>query len=104
MRNMKFLKKHRPNKIPVLSIYEQKLGVHFSPCWRGVLNNQIVAATSAGTFLRPSVAPRYSASPSRSILVQTEGLPLTSKMESTRVYCAELVRSRNSYNRPLSKA
>jgi hypothetical protein len=43
------------------------------------LNNQIVGATSGATFLRPSVAPRYSASPSRSMLVQTERLPLTSE-------------------------
>ena len=59
---------------------EAKLGVHFSQCLQGVLNNQIVAgALAASFFLRSSVAARYSASPARSMFVQTECLPLTSE-------------------------
>ena len=51
----------------------------FQSMLAGSFNNHIVAATSDGTFLRPSVTPRYSTSPSRLILVQTDCLPLTSE-------------------------
>ena len=61
------------------SVQKHEFDVYFSQSLRGFLNSQIVAATSAGIFLSPSVAERYPARASRSMFVQTEGLPLTSE-------------------------
>ena len=61
------------------SVQKHEFDVCFSQILRGFLNSQIVAATSAGTFLRPSVAERYPARASRSMFVKIEGLPLTSE-------------------------
>ena len=63
----------------IKSVQKHEFDVYFSQILRGFLNSQIVAATSAGTFLSLPVAERYPARASRSMFVQIEGLPLTSE-------------------------
>ena len=60
-------------------VQKHEFDVYFSQSLRGFLNSQIVAATSAGNFLSPSVVERYPARASSSMFVQIEGLPLTSE-------------------------